>query len=464
MNTQTPTQRRQQTLRRFVGAKRDLQFVEHGSVCFLDPSLSGTSRFAKLLGAEFSILVSDTRYVTESYTNTGSKSVVVDASVVIPDGSLVRLGNEFVVVVSSEFTYHDKTKQRTLSLEFPTRNPYQSGTDVTVIAFPAELVGTCPLGATAMMLRTTQILVPGDSIAGFRVDETQDGSGIPVLGAYNKCSDVEDLGSYSDASGNEIHMYRITLSSPTRTEFTEESRVMVKAVPAYRSPLLRATNSGIGRSNEDLAGMYYVDVFGGIVFGTTDESTETLSVTLHDLYGNKLSASTVYKNDVVSIGQVKASSMMLWNHSGTGSMRRRNNDVVIILGIDKTFNCGVEFQSMLSLNMRMFLKSSSDFMVRLRTRTNTSVLTSSAGVLALDLLESTDVVSLEFYGMEQQEINASIVDNSKIVGYVSYTLQADIGPDESYEASGMLLKPAFADPKELRGRLGFFHLNDGTIL
>lgn len=473
MNTQTPTQARQSTLRRFVGAKRDLQFVEHGSVCFLDPGLSGTARFSKLLGSEFSVLVSDTHFQTTEYTNQGSKHIHVDSSVKVPDGCLLRIGNEFVVVLNSEITYDNKTPRRTLYLETITRNPYQAQTQVTLIAFPASVLGEHGIGTTTMQIQTTEIVVPGDLIAEFRVGELQDqsddstssDSGIPVLGAYNRCIGVEEQGSYADASGDSVLLYRVTLERPTSTAFTGSSRLMLKAVPAYQSKQLRAQSNVEGAS---LSGLYYVDSFGGIVFGTTDDSTETLGITTHDLYGNVLTTNTLSKNDVIQIGQVKTASLLLWNHdtnkSNSGYMRRKNNDVVVTLGLDRAFNCGVEFPSMITLGMRVFFTSSNSFRLRVRTRNNTTVYESLNNTIAVDINDTTDVLVFEFYGTEHQSISVSINDNTKSVGYISYSMHANIGPDESYETTGLLLKTVFQNPQELHGKLGSFHLNDGTIL
>ena len=436
----------------FVSVKRTLDFVPHGQMKVVDSDLTGHTRFCKKMEGDYVTLISNLSLPTAEAINLGDTYIILNGwDSLIPNGALLSINaSEFIVVLRSEYVRlsADPTVKLTyLHLEVPTIKSYNAGTSLIIVGFPAQLVGPYSSGASAVMYDTAEMSVPGDFLASFHYE-----SDIPVLDAWQRVDSIQDKSYFKDESGNLIRRYYAILEKPLQHDFRVDTRVFLKALPAYQSDILPV----------DMNGAFHVDAFTGKTFGKGSDNL-SLSVTLYNSNKEAIpgSKSRYNKNDVITLSSFSAIDYALWR-VGAGTVVANARACSFILDSTGHFSIGNVFVKQLMV-FRTKLTCTSAFKLRLRTLNQDTVFDGNGVVLELN--EITDHIILDIVSTTPAS-RISIVneDVATRVGYIDYSYCPDVNIAERWEGASLILKPSLDKLLDLYSNIDDMNLDSGVIL
>lgn len=467
----------------FVSVKRPIDFVPHGSVVVLDPTMTGTSRVCTQFSGEYTSLVSNTLQTTAQGINAGDSQITIDAWVHLPENALITIaGSEYVQVVSKTYTrvVADPTRKITvLGLRNPVKLSYASGVTLAVVGIPLQLLNTCNEGTLDFMFESTEISVSGDFIACFHYE-----SEAPVLDAWQRIKVIQEKYEYTNSDGVVIRRYYCTLENPLQKTLDVDAFVYLKALPAYESPTFPV----------ELSGSYHVDAFTGKTFGKGSDNL-TLTLTLFDALKNAISTQTYSKNDVLLVSSFPACDFTTWR-VGAGAVSVTGKFTsAFTLGSTGVFSVGdVVIKQRVSLTIALTFVATTtstvynapySYAVFVRTlsgvskylyNTSTSDLTVTSwdgtettysnipATLYLDIDDTTDFLAIEIAGpvgvqvqCQNFDIKSNVTAYSQAasvsphvpVRYLSYTYCANMSSSDTWEGSCLMLKPSFFKLEDL---------------
>jgi hypothetical protein len=424
-----------------VSLRRQFDFVSHPMFHRIDPSMLGRTRLLTRYEGGVVTVRSDAGIATGSRTrfDVGSVEIEIPGHVDLT-GHLLLIGNTEHVVVANVLLKRDfRTFERYTVLELETglRSSYSSGTTITLAGFPLAPASWYRTGETTLQFDSVTFVLSGDEIAVYSAPDN-----IPVLG--NWCV-IASVLSASGAPGAE--RFSVSLDTPLQQDLSTITRLFLRAVPGYISPILPIPEDMQRR------GSVLVDMMSGKVFGSGTDAV-ALSVTTYDANKETVSSEQVSKNSVLGIGTLACSDLVLWKHR-TGRTVIESTQALgatAVLDHDGRYQVGVVTPC--AVTFTISLSSSADFKVIVYTPDGPTFSTSLAGRAVVGCRTSgAGYISIAISGSSNQAIEMTQVRQST-VQYLSYGYRVGVDVShafETWEGSGMLLKPVFSALVDLEG-------------
>jgi hypothetical protein len=433
----------------FLSVKRPIDFVPHGKFDIIDSELKGHARFCKKMEGDYVTLVSSLGILGTEQININDKEITISGWVDLPYGALLNLGgSEYVVVTNALHTRipQDPTQKITvLSVEMPISRSYAAGTSLVLAGFPIQLVGPYASGSPNLMFDTGMMSVPGDAFARFRYEDD-----IPVLDDWQSIRIVLDRTEYSSETES-IRRYYVELEKPLQRDLDPNSRVYMKAVPAYQSQVIPV----------ELDGSYFVDAFTGKTFGTGSDDM-VFSVVLMDANKSTLRSAVYSKNDVLVISSFPACDFSLWNR-GDGYIHSEEKNATFVCDADGHM-CFGRIVPKQFVSFRTTLECLDDFKILVLTSSGRQEYASQQGRLSFSVSETTEHVAVYIKASPNARIRAVNSDAGSRVGFISYSYCVGIDIAESWEGASLILKPCFNRLDDMYSSTDNMQLDSGVIL
>ena len=428
-----------------VSTRRQFDFVQHTMLHRIDPSMIGKARL--LTRYEGNVVTARSNMAVEldvsiTRLDRGNLEIHVPGHVDMTGYLLLIAATEYVVVTNVEFMRDFTTfnKYTVLHLESALRASYPSGSSIDIYGFPLVPASWYNAGSRNLQFDSPVFCVAGDEIAVY-----SDPDGIPVIGAWCSIDSVLDAQVIVDSESR----YHVQLAIPLQQDLTPETRLFLRAVPAYQSPIIPVTEEIQRR------GSVLVDLMSGKVFGTGTDAV-SLSVTLYDANKNVVSVfGNIAKNGFVSIGALACADLVFWRHRyGTTSI-----DSLSSLGATATcdetgvYQVGIVTPYPVDFGMRV--RSSSGFRARVQTKSGVVEYDSVANTAVLECSHNDaegGFVIITLLGSAFQTFSL-VSSRQSVAQYISYGYRVAVSPTESWEGSGLLLKPTMPSLLDLQTQL-----------
>ena len=293
---------------------------ERGLSHFLDPNMTGVTRFLQKSGYPFALLTPQISAALTVDATAGAQSATVQGSRLtrwlVPGVVLsFELGDD--VTLDSSTTNEDGSV--TLVLSEPLASSHAAGTSVFIISFAVSVTGATPLGAGSRTGVAVEILSPFILVTGDKV--TVDGT------EYT-------LSSASEVSSSSLgFVYLIKTDSDDGFPVLESSTaVTVKARPVYRSDLLTVPQYD---PRSLVRGPVIVDwVSGPIVSDYRPDVESTIYIEEFEATGTTLvSSREIARNDTLLKFRMERDQFLFWrvaegslNWNGTFTEVRANDN------------------------------------------------------------------------------------------------------------------------------------------
>ncbi len=436
--------KRKALIQETLSALGNVNVVPMSRYSYFDPILDGNYRFGYCVGNAVASLVSRTTFDLKEALVPGTTTLQT-SSVVMGDltGCVLIVNNTESMLVKSSEIYLESSPYVEYQLEDAATFNHIQGSPVAIEAFEVyRLYGAdFAEGTSVIQLQSNKPLVSGDLLAKLVNNELN-----VVLSSYVRLQTVK-----LDSQSGSLYNYTVVLSSPLPFALDVNSRCFVKASPAYTSNKLMLDTQ---RSH------LRFDTFNGKTFGTGTPEI-TFGIEMYDVTGRHIRSTRCGVNDSISISGLKTHELALFQvHRGS---IRVENTLTLMLDEEGLFNCGDTFPE-IDISLGLSLESNGAFEATLIADSDTE---NFAGASKYYLSNSKRSSSLELRikgHAGQKIIVENVIPLTDRVHSISYSIHADIAPGESFETTGLILKPAFRSSLDCFESNAILELNSGYTL
>lgn len=408
-----------------------------------DPVLDGSWRFAYAVGNNVSTLVDRTvTYLDEAVTEGNTVATCLDVGLDDLTGCVVLINNQETVVINKQEKYLDSATDRNLvnySFETPVKFNHLSNTRLDVESFEVFLFQGAEIrvGQRVIQLSSTRPIVAGDRLA--KLVNTDFNA---VMSDYFEIESV-----VLDSSYGNVCNYTVTLMTTLSLSVQVGERLFIKATAAYQSnklPLNMACSSA------------YVDTTSGKTFGQGQADT-VFGVTLYGVSGEVLGFQRLPRCGILTLKALTVQELSVFEVR-KGSIRI-GNELTCLCDLEGLFALGSTFPEML-LDLNFDVSGSGTLIVE------TDVVETITVLNAYRYTRKTTASKLiiRFVGKAGSVVVFNNVSTSGSAHSMQYTMVSDTAPGESFETSGLILKPTLRSYLDCSLTSQLLELNSGFVL
>lgn len=286
--------------------------VPRGVSIPVDTFMSGISRFAAKLGAQYPVLVPRTSMTTISSMFRGDNTIYVKT---IPkwgmDGMMISInGGEIHIVSSVDVT------NNILHLQTSIHADYDIGTVISIHAFPVAITTDLTSGDTTFDIESQHIIVIGDTLL-----EVING----ISGKEHIISSVE-----YDQYDTTPYTCSISISSGLVDDVPSSEHLYIRAYPAYISKLLPVPTQQTSTFSSNIGPFLYDFIEGRLHDGIPHPEVVTAVETWSPARKIISPMTIIVKNDINMSVDIPSSALALWDIS-MGEIRYDANHTVMVL-------------------------------------------------------------------------------------------------------------------------------------
>jgi hypothetical protein len=432
-------------LKGVLPAQRNVIAVPMSQFRRIDPTLDGIRRFAYAVGNTASTMVSKTSFTLFDAAVVGNNSITT-LNVDIEDISncIVVIDRQETIVVASQNTYRDSYDRKITNyvLESTVKFNHFSDAECVVEAFEVYRMSGSEFlaGQSVLQLSSRKPLIAGDQLA--KLVNTDFNA---VLSNYVEIDSVS-----LDSTSGDLYNYTVVTKYPLTYDADTTSRLFIKAVPAYSSNrmLLNTESSYV-----------YLDTTHGKTFGS-GQTDIVIGFSTYDVSGRKLSSGRYSVNDYLAVRTVTVQEIAAMVVER--GVIHVSDKLICECDDEGLFALGSQFPEMdLELGFDI-VGSDVTLIIEMDSGTTTQVI---SGTTRIHQTGTTQKLIMRLVGRPGTHVEFSnIVSPSNRIHSITYTLLANIELGESFEMTGLVIKPVFKSAIDCTTTDDLIELNKGFML